>query len=55
MKKDFLLLAVITLFYMTAQYCARGYMAIGAEILFVPLGILLIVAKWREKDDNARN
>lgn len=50
MKKQFLILTMAIAILMLAEYRARGYFAIGAEILIAPLWIFAIKEyyKWKK-------
>ena len=49
MKKQMIIMAVAIAILMLAEYRVRGYAAIGAEILIVPLWILALneYHKWK--------
>ena len=50
--KGYILLALITIAYMVVEYYYRGYFALGAEIAFVPLGIIFVhYRNWVEEDE----
>lgn len=47
--KGLLVIAIITALYMALEYKTRGYFAIGAEILFVPFAVSMLVLTKEEK------
>jgi len=49
-KKSMIMMILIVGLFMAAEYRARGYFALGAEILLVPMWIVSTYEYWKEKE-----